>query len=299
MSVLVTGAAGFLGSRLVARLAAKRREVVAVARRARPEGLPATVRWLQRDLAAAGLASGDLDGVETVVHLAGATLGAGTDEAIFLAANEQTTVHLLQVAMPRVKRVVFASSQVVYGDARSLAVTESFPLRPEASAYACSKINAEAWLRWFRARHGGVGLALRLCGFVEGGGIVDYLIDRALAGEPMELFANGEVRRDYLGVADGVAALEQAIDAPCPDGFLPINVGSGCAVSAREYAALVCAEIGDVPVILRDTAAPQGDFALDASRARSCLGFAPADPRIAARVHARSRRDSLGIRTHA
>ena len=278
MAVLVTGALGFLGSRLIERLLADDQEVIAVARRPAPAALGSNprLRWIVRDIAQDGLDSASLPDIEAVVHLAGATLGAGKDENLFLRSNEQTTVRLLQSLADRVEHFIFASSQVVYGDACHLNVTEDFPLRPDSSAYACSKLNSENWLRWFQRRHGGQYLALRFCGFIDGGGIVDYLIDRALAGEKIELYSHGRVCRDYLPSAEGVDVLMAALKYRGRSDFLPVNIGSGQAVSAHELAMLVCAELHSSSTIaLSANLSPQGDFVFCIDRAKKLFDFQP------------------------
>lgn len=292
MSILITGAAGFLGHRLVQRLAAEGDHVVAITRRSVPAALARlpNIQWLACDIARDGVGNLPLQGIDVIVHLAGATLGAGVDEHLFLSANEATTVRLLQAVAGRVDRFVYASSQAVYGDARHRDVTEEFALIPDASAYACSKVNGENWMRCFQKRHGGQYLALRLCGFVEGGGIVDYLLDRALAGQDIELFSQGTVCRDYLAVADGVEALVAAARCRDAPGFVPVNIGSGQAVSALQLAELVCAEVGSASRIGNSTRpAPQGDFVFNINRARRMLGFDPGALTDAVRVHAASR----------
>lgn len=294
MAVLVTGASGFLGSRLVARLADEGRDVIALARRERPASLAgrSRVQWLNCDLTQQDLRStlAPLPRLEAVIHLAGATLGAGQDECLFLHRNEHTTVGLLQALADRCEQVVHASSQVVYGDARHLAVDESFPLRAEGSAYACSKLNSENWLRWFQQRQGGRYWALRFCGFVDGGGIVDYLINQALREEVIELYALGEIRRDYLHSSDGVEALVKALDRPAAIGVTPVNIGSGQAVSAKALAQEVCAALQSASEIcLRPAPSPQGDFVFSIARARELLNFQPGDLKAAVRQHAQTR----------
>ena len=292
MAVLVSGASGFLGSQMVGRLAADGQDVVAVARRPAPAVLASNPRihWVVRDIAQDGLEPVGLPDIEAVVHLAGATLGAGKDENMFLHANEQTTVRLLQALSDRTDRFVFASSQVVYGNARHLGVTEDFPLHPEGSAYACSKLNSENWIRWFQKRHGGQYLALRFCGFINGGGIVDYLIDRALAGEPIELYSQGKVCRDYISSVDGIDMLMAALKYRGEPGFLPVNIGSGEAVSAHELAKLVCAELLSTSRIeLRTSLSPQDDFVFCIDRARHLFDFRPSSLPDAVRYYARCR----------
>lgn len=300
MAVLVSGASGFLGRQLVERLARQGRNVVAVARRSAPEALRSNSRihWIVRDIARDGLELKELPAIESVVHLAGATLGAGKDEDNFLRANEQTTVRLVQALAGRTPRFVFASSQVVYGDACDLAVTEDYPLRPESSAYACSKINSENWLRWFQARQGGQFIALRLCGFVDGGGLVDYLIDRALTGDQIELFSHGKVRRDYLPSVEGVDALVAALNYGGEQGFLPVNIGSGQAVSAYDLATAVCTQLKSSSRIeLLAKSAPQGDLVFCIERAQRLFGFQPRKLIDAVIDHAERRQQQAKRRT--
>lgn len=294
MAILVSGASGFLGIRLVTALAAEGRDVIALHRGPLPSTSP-RVRWVACDLARDGIDAEAFPEVEQAVHLAGTGWARGartdqlSDENFFLESNEQTTVRLLQAFAPRVRRFVLASSQVVYGWPNSVAVTEDLPLAGVAP-YALSKVNGENWMRSFQARHGGVYTVLRFCGFVEGGGVVDYLIDRALKGAPIELFASGTIRRDYLTADDGVAALRLAIDAQFADGFMPINIGSGQAVAAQELARIVVEELCSSSAIeLIDEPSAQGDFVFEIARARDLLGFAPGDLGEAVRRYARQK----------
>lgn len=291
MKILVAGASGFLGSRLVTRLAAMGAEVIALARNSVPEELMATPRlqWVIGDIATQGVHFGRLTNVDAVVNVAGATLGAGEDEFLHLQANEQVTVRLLQAVASRTIRVVHASSQVVYGDPRHLAVTEDFPLLPDKSAYACSKVNSENWLRWFHGKYGGQYLALRFCGFIEGGGFIDYLIRQMLTGDQVELHSHGIVRRDYLPVDEAIDALVSALDYR-GTGYLPVNIGSGQAVSALELANLISTELASCSRIsLSETAAAQGDFVFCIDRARRTLNFSPSSMTSRVREYARRR----------
>ncbi len=296
MTILVAGGNGFLGRRLVERLSFDGYKVIALTRGKVPvelQNLPG-VRWLTIDIALDGLDVGSFPHIDAVIHLAGATLGAGKDELMFLRDNEQTTVCLCQALAERTDRFIFASSQVVYGNPCHLAVTEDFPLLPDSSAYACSKLNSENWLRWFQKRHGGQFLSLRLCGFIEGGGIVDYLIDRGLSGETIELFAKGEVRRDYLPVEKAMDVMISALNYKGPADFLPVNVGSGQAISAQELATLICTELQSPSQIrLKGSPSPQGDFVFNIDLATKLFDFCPGSLAEAVRSYTRYRKDKL------
>ena len=290
MAILVTGASGFLGKKLVNRLLKEQQHVIAVARKPKPKIYADNIQWIEKDIAKEGLEGIECSQLDSVVHLAGATLGAGTDEYKFLQANEQTLVRLLQATADKCDHFVFASSQVVYGNARNLQVNEEQPVRADGSAYACSKLNSENWIRWFQHRYGGSYLLMRLSGFIDGGGIIDYLIDQALTGETIELFAHGQVRRDYMSSSDGINAILSAINVRPGNGIYPVNLGSGQAVTALELARAVCSELSSTSEIkLLDRSAPQADFVFDIARARSLLGFHPENLLSAVRHHARKR----------
>jgi UDP-glucose 4-epimerase len=276
--ILISGASGFIGVRLVERLAADGCNVIALTRSKAFDTLPSSprIKWITVDLTKDDL---DLDGlpkIDAVIHLAGATLGAGGNESLFLHTNELTTVRLLEMLARRTNRFIFASSQAVYGDARNLAVTEDAPTQPNGSAYACSKLNSENWLQWFQKRHGGQYIVLRFCGFIEGGGIVDYLLDQALIGKDIELFSEGGVHRDYLPVGDAINAITAALDYKVNPIYLPVNIGSGQAVSAYELAIIVCNELkssSQIKLIKKES--PQGDFVFCIDLARQLFNFQP------------------------
>lgn len=279
MAILLTGSSGFLGHQLLNRLIEEGREVVAVSRRSlenKSLRSHSKLYWCEQDIAAEGISLKGMPDIETVVHLAGATLGAEHDEPQFLYANEMTTVRMLQSLAGRVERFIFASSQVVYGDVGQLNVNEEFPLSPDGSAYACSKLNSENWIHWFHKQHGGQYLILRFCGFIDGGGLVDYLIERALKGEIIELYSNGAVRRDYLPTSAAIDVLVSALDFHKNNEVIPVNIGSGQAYSALELAKLVCEELASTSEInLLEDPAPQGDFIFNIERARRLFGFEP------------------------
>jgi UDP-glucose 4-epimerase len=294
MAVLVSGASGFLGSRLVERLAANGQDVVALARCSVHAAFASNplIRWIVIDIAQDDLDLVGLPEIEAVVHLAGATLGAGKDENLFLRSNEQTTVRLLQSLVDRTNRFIFASSQVVYGDACHLAVTEDSPTQPDGSAYACSKLNSENWLRWFQKHHGGQYLVLRFCGFIDGGGIVDYLINQALNGDQIELFSEGKVHRDYLPVDEAIDTLLAALNYTANPGFLPINIGSGQVVSANELARIICDELQSSSQIkLLTKPSPQHDFVFCIDRAKQLFNFQPGSLIDAVRQYAKHRQE--------
>jgi dTDP-glucose 4,6-dehydratase len=252
------------------------------------------MRWLQRRLAAQPLRPADVEGVDVLFHLAGANGGAGLDERGFVEANEGLLVSTLRACAGRVPRVVHASSQVVYGDAASITIGENWPLVAD-SPYACSKINAENWLRQHQAHEGIVCLSLRLTGFVEGGGAVTTFLDKAVANEPIEVLGGGAVRRDYLAAADGAKAFVLAAEKRFEKGaFEAYNIGSGDAVTTLELARLVCDEAGSRSAVLPVAKpAPRRDCGLDIAKARRELGFQPTPLAEAVRAFVKARTQAV------
>ena len=278
MKILVTGAAGFIGERLIRRLVSLGYKIVVIDRNAKPIDLQnnENVTWIRKDIAVEVIHNNEINDIDTVIHLAGATLGAGEDEWRFLSSNESTTTRLLQVCSERINKFIYASTQCVYGDVNDTAVDEMFPLQPSSSAYACSKINSENWLKWFQKKNGGTYFSLRFSGFIEGGGIVDYIIDRALRNQPVELYSNGTICRDYLTLNNGVDVIISALNYKGDMGYLPINIGSGQQISSLELTNQICAELGSTSkIILTEKSAPQDNFVFDIHRAIELFNFAP------------------------
>jgi len=296
MAVLVSGASGFLGSRLVKRLVADEYDVIAISRDFPPLAYKENhrIKWIVCDISQDIPDLNDLPEIDAVVHLAGATRGAGDDEDLFLFANERTTINLLKVLGDRTKRIIYASSHVVYGNVNHLSVTENFQTQSDISSYACSKLNTENWLRCFQKSFGGQYIIMRFCGFIDGGGIVDYLINKMIEGDDVELFSEGRVRRDYLTVNDGINAIMSALNCFYTPGFLPINIGSGQLVSAHQLAMVIKEELNSLSQIkLLNKSSPQDDFVFCIDKAKKLLNFYPEDLIEAVRKYAKSKQKKI------
>src|ERR671916_230724 len=146
MRVVVTGAAGFVGSHLCDELVARGHEVVGI------DGFtPFYARALkERNVAAL---AGVLEGADAVCHLAGRPGVRGGAPVLFEAGNVRTTEAVMHsAARAGVRRVLLASSSSVYGPAPR-PVREDAPL-PPLSPYARSKRRAELVASRLARRHG-------------------------------------------------------------------------------------------------------------------------------------------------
>lgn len=285
MTVLVTGASGFLGRALCGSLAASG---VAVRGTCRPGGNPVTAPGVEArplDLRADPDWDALLDGVRVVYHLAWTSTpsSSATDPAGDLVDNVAPTLRLLQAASRRPDlRLVFASSGgTVYGVARSQPVAEDHPTVP-ISAYGAAKLAVERYLGVYRTLHGLDAIALRIGNLYgsrqdpgKGLGAVTHFARAALAGRPIVMYGSGEVVRDYVHVDDVVRALLAAGAARGLGG--EINIGCGTGRSLNDVVACLESILGrrlaverresrsfDVPVSV-----------LDNARARALLGWTP------------------------
>lgn len=249
--VLVTGAGGFIGRALCARLAAAGVERVGAVRAQAPGDTDRGDIVALGDFAAADWAH-VLRGVDTVVHLAGRApvrhARDASEPTPFVVANVHVTRRLLDAALGAgVRRVVLASTIKVYGEASS----SGRPFRAGDAAaphdaYAHSKAGAEAVL-WQACRNGSIeGVVLRLpltygpC--VKGN--FARLLD-AVAAERRLPLAGIANRRTLLYVGNAVSALEAAVAAPALAGET-LPVADAESISTSELIESLAREL-DVP----------------------------------------------------
>ncbi len=291
---VVTGAAGFIGAQLSHRLLDAGLEVVGVdafldtydpaEKLARAAGL---VRREGFTLATGHLAELELeqwlDGADVVFHLAGraGVRASFALESRYRRDNVTSTARLVAAAKkaPSVRRLVYASSSSVYGDA-PLPFSEDAATSP-VSPYGVSKLEAEricmaasgdeletVSLRYFTVYGPGQRPDMGLRIFAEA----------AWTGQPITVFGDGTQSRDFTYVDDIVDATYRAASAPAAG--LAINVGGGSRVTLLEVLDLL-GEITGRRLDVRHEGFARGDVrhtAADLTRAHRLLGFAASTP---------------------
>jgi nucleoside-diphosphate-sugar epimerase len=166
MTILITGAGGFVGREIVRRLVAQGRDVVAMD--TVPDGIPAGARVVAGDLGDAAVRAAALGaGVEAVIHLA--TVPGGAAEAD-PAASRRINVDamydlLLEAAALGRPRFVYASSIAVYGDPLPAHVDDATPLSPRM-IYGAHKAMMEHAVALFTNRGAIAGVTVRLPGIL-------------------------------------------------------------------------------------------------------------------------------------
>ena len=289
--VLVTGAAGFIGSHLVDALLAGGHEVVGVeaftgyySRRRKERNLAAARSEERFRLVEGDLMRLDLEvllgGVDVAVHLAGepgVRRSWGENFPRYVERNVLTTGRLLEAAgRVGVAKFVFASSYSVYGPDPGHPVREDHPRRP-ASPYGLSKLAAEE-LIGLHARERGVPATVLRYFTVYGPRqrpemALSRFIFAALRGRPVEVFGDGRQRRDMTYVSDAVDATVVALEAPAG----VYNVGGGTHATVDEMLDAVRRVTGE-PVGARYGPEAVGDVRstwADSRRAARVLGYEP------------------------
>lgn len=289
MKALVTGGAGFIGSNLAHTLLARGHDVrlldnFSTGHRANLEPLDAEV--VEGDLRSYERVAAAVGGVEVVFHQGAlpSVPRSIQDPLTSTAVNVEGTLNVLLAARDAgVRRVVFASSSSVYGDAPGMPRRESQPLSPLAP-YAVSKLAAEQYCMVANRVYGVETVALRyfnvfgerqdpLSGYAA---VIPKFIRMMLDGQRPTIFGDGRTSRDFTHVENVVEANLAAAVEPAAAGRV-MNIAVGSSHTLNE---LVSELQGLVDSELEPEYGPQrpGDVSeslADVSLARELLGYEP------------------------
>jgi UDP-glucose 4-epimerase len=292
MRVLVTGAAGFIGSHVAAALVDRGDEVQGVdsfldyypravkERNLAPLRLGPRFSFVEADLVTADL--GPLvDGVDAVLHLAaqaGVRASWGRDFRIYCDANILGTQRLLEACSTRLPRFVYSSSSSIYGDAPDLPASESTLPRP-ISPYGMSKLAGEHLCRLYWQTGGVPTVALRYFTVYGPRQRPDMAFHRFLRAQLCEqevvLYDDGAQTRDFTFVDDVVAANLLALERGEPGAAY--NIGGGSRVSVNHVLGMIGELTGRPPKVRRHER-QRGDVRdthAATDRAARDLGWAP------------------------
>jgi UDP-glucuronate 4-epimerase len=306
--VVVTGAAGFIGSHTCERLVAAGHRVTGIdafdsylypaevkrGNAAELARLPSDqFRLVTADICDAG-AMADAIGpdVDVVCHLAAlAGVRPSLDEPLrYLRTNiDGTGVILERMRALGLRRLVFASSSSVYGirpgvETEVVAFREDDPCLQPASPYAATKRMNELQLSTYRDLFGIGVFALRFFTVYGPRQRPDMAIAKFVSavarGAPITLFGDGSSRRDYTFIDDIVSGVVAAIERIEPGRYELYNLGGTQTLALADLVATIERVVGKPAIIERRPLQP-GDVPVtyaNVDRARLALGYAPTTP---------------------
>lgn len=293
MKVLVTGAAGFIGSHLCERLLNLGYEIIAVdrfsdyySRRRKEKNVEQLLKNSKFALNELDLAGVELEsllsGVSMIFHLAaqpGVRASWGSNFEVYIRDNVLATQRLLEaVKDKKIEKFIYASSSSIYGDSETLPTKETTIPLPK-SPYGVTKLAAEHLCYLYWRNFGVPTVSLRyftVFGPRQRPDMAFYrIIASALKGERFSVYGTGEQSRDFTFVSDAVeatiSAAERGINGRA------YNIGGGNRATLSDVIDLV-EKITGRKVIVEYKQAQKGDvmhtFA-DTSLARHDLGYNP------------------------
>jgi UDP-glucose 4-epimerase len=178
-----------------------------------------------------------VEGADIVMHLVSTTLpkGSNDDPVYDVQSNLVGTLQLLNVMVAKgVSRMIFISSGgTIYGNPRYLPVNEDHPTEPRVS-YGITKLAIEKYLLMYQQLHGIRATILRVANpygerqrIETAQGAVGVFLSRALRGEPLEIWGDGSVTRDYVYVGDVAEAFAKAVQYQGRLSVFNISAGLG------------------------------------------------------------------------
>lgn len=297
MKALVTGGAGFIGSHVAEALLAKGFSV-AVADNfstGKKENLSAVIPNPNLSLNQVDITdSSQLMQVfakekpEIVFHLAAQVNAriALADPLLDARINILGSINVLEAGCKNgVKKIVYSSSCAAYGHPKQNPVNEMHVLEPVLT-YGVSKLAVEYYLETYRKLYGLDYIALRYANVygprqngVGEGGVIAVFTEKAIGGQPLLVYGDGEQTRDFVFVQDVAAAnlaAATALGNPLGIGARIINIGSGRETSINQLVAVLSRILKSNLKISRGAPIPEvRQICLDTGLAKKELQWMP------------------------
>ena len=281
---VVTGGAGFIGSHICEELIRSGIETVAIDNlyMGKREYVPAGVRFVEMDILDYERVKEAFRGSDVVFHEAARvsirnSINGFQEDA---AVNISGTLNVIQgVIGCGVRKLIYASSMGVYGEAEGLPIKETQALNP-ISPYGISKLSGEKYCLLMAKFHGFEAVSLRyfntfgirqtLTPYV---GVITIFINKMLEGKPPVIFGDGRQIRDFVSVTDvahaNILAMRHAKNGEV------MNIGSGRGTTVNDIARMVIDCID--PKISAEYGPEQtgepGDSVADITRAAELIGY--------------------------
>jgi len=261
-SYLVTGAAGFIGSRLAAHLIDEGHKVVTIDNLStgKESNIPPQVEFLKGDCFDSQiLCQLESARFDAIFHIAGQSSGEISFEnpVYDLQTNGQSTLQLLQLCRKiGCKKFIYASSMSVYGDTPDEPIAESHYPQPK-SFYAVGKLASEQYLRIYAEEFGFSTAALRLFNVYGPGqnldnlqqGMVSIFLAQALNTKKIHVKGSKNRFRDFVYIDDVVNAFVKAEIGMKEASFSLFNICSGTKTTIEKLVEAITSNFNErIPV---------------------------------------------------
>lgn len=290
MRIAVTGANGFVGRYLLDVLAKDGNvSVLALSRRTMPEDCNASnCIWAVTDYSEDSLRD-LLSGFDAVIHLAG-TKGDKKDLKDFDSDFEMMRNLLDAVAKNKVRKILYASSRIVYGNPDTVPWKESYEPEPRM-AYGVNKARCEELCRKYSKRHGIETASVRIAQVLgKGEGtktMINVFQDLAREGRELTVIGKSVAKRQYIYAGDLAEILYMLAVNDYPDIHI-VNAGMERAYTNLEIAEIMNRAYGNEAGINYDDSKPEtiSPSYMDVSILTKEMGYTPMDMEQALNVMA-------------
>lgn len=239
---LVVGGNGFLGSHIVDELATAGHEVTVFDRFSggNPTFTASGVRSIVGDYLDSDQLRAALPGQQLLFHFLSTTtpVTADADPTLDIRTNVAQSVELFRLAVEAdVERVYFASTGgAIYGDQPTSTIPETASALP-ISPYAIGKQSIEGYLRYFASKHGLPSVTFRISNPYgprqhpqKKQGVIPIFLCRVADGEPLEVFGDTSMVRDYIFAPDAARMIAATVGVATQHDVYNIGSGSGASL---------------------------------------------------------------------
>ena len=282
LNICVTGANGFLGSKLLERLNCNDNNVFVIGRNLKyiQSNNCRNIHYIECDLnkpISKNLLN-LVDCIDCLIHLAAYVPKNENEDNIekSIQTNIFGTIKLVEAVGKITKKIIYSSTLEVYGAPENLPITENNCTEP-LTFYGASKLSAEKYLNVYSAKTGLKLIILRFTSIYGPGEMYDRALPNyirsVICDEPPVIYGTGIDLRDYLYVDDAVNAIMLAIKSNCGGVY---NIASGLAYTKKEVAERIIRLSGkNLKLAFNHADFKPKNIAFDIKKAKNDLSFSP------------------------
>ena len=247
MKILITGVAGFIGSKVAHYFSNNGCEVTGVDDLSQGylNNIPNNIRFIKHDLSSDDIYNKLPKDCDYILHIAGQSSGeiSFDNPVIDLQKNTQSTLNLIKYGIEKkVKKILYASSMSVYGNVPDIPIKEDYPASP-ISCYGVSKLTSERYLEIFKDTL--PFLNIRMFNVYGPGqdlknlrqGMVSIFLAQALTGGRIHVKGSLDRFRDFIYIDDVVDAWYKLCFNDAKNNT--INLGTGKRTTIKELLLII------------------------------------------------------------